>query len=390
MLFSFFILSMSTPVFAQGELTQLTYSPEEPVVLEDVTISINAKNIGDKTQSYFAYLQIIKDGKIVDEKEFTFSLEKDKLITLTPTFVPQDIGEFEVIVRLYDKFKIDLFDTEIIKFNSISQLGPFDIIIDPLTTRVRPGFFLPTQLILENMGTKGTDVEVRVSINCPDKAISQSLTIFLGGGNKTERLVSMQTCDREGVYDIQASIVIFNRTWISSSSTFFVNSTFIHLEFEVPEKIILKPGENYTFPVEVINLGNQKISNLRFVIQRIPLEWQEISPPSIPSINPNEKVLFVVTITLPVDAEQKPYEMRMTALAEETLERKISTLEVVPLAVLPIYTGLPIRTLVITSLSLLAGTVIIFIIKQRIKPLPYQPRERLQILNNIKRRITSK
>jgi len=269
-------------------------------------------------------------------------------------------------------------------------LGPFDIIIDPLTTRIRPGLALPAQLILENRGTKGTDVEVRISINCPDRPISQFLTVFLGGGNKTERLVNMQACDQEGAYELQASIVIFNKTWISSSSTFFVNSTFIQLEFEVPEKIILYPGENYTFPVEVTNIGGQKVSNARFVIQRIPLEWQKISPRSIPSINPNEKVLFVVTIAVPADAEQKPYEMRMTALADETLERKISALEVIPLAALPIYTGLPIKTLVITSLSLLTTVSIIFVIKQRIKSIPYQANERLKILNNIKRKITNK
>ena len=400
----FLIILISSPVLAQaqenGRIYHLTYSPAEPVALEDVTISIGVENPSDKAQSYFMQLQMAKDGRIVHEQEFTFTLEKTKGIFFTPTFAPQYIGEYEVIVKLYDKAKYELFDTKIIEFNSVSHLGPFDIVIEPLTSRVRPGLTLPAKLFLENMGTKGTDVEVRISVNCPDKTLTQTLTVFLPTRNRTEQLVSMQTCEQEGLYEISASILVFNRTWISSVSQFFINSSFIQLQFEAPEKIVLQLGQNYSFPVEVTNLGNQKITDLKFVVQRIPLAWQKTSPSSVIEVEPNEKVVFIVSIAIPQDAEPKTYEVRMTAAAEEVLERQISVLEVSPLAVLPSLTsagGTSILRYVLISLGSLVGALVIGVLLRRyVKRKPsFAPKmhtvipERLETLRKLKEKLKS-
>jgi len=400
----FLIILISSPVLAQaqenGRIYHLTYSPAEPVALEDVTISIGVENPSDKAQSYFMQLQMAKDGRIVHEQEFTFTLEKTKGIFFTPTFAPQYIGEYEVIVKLYDKAKYELFDTKIIEFNSVSHLGPFDIVIEPLTSRVRPGLTLPAKLFLENMGTKGTDVEVRISVNCPDKTLTQTLTVFLPTRNRAEQLVSMQTCEQEGLYDISASILVFNRTWISSVSQFFINSSFIQLQFEAPEKIVLQLGQNYSFPVEVTNLGNQKITDLKFVVQRIPLAWQKTSPSSVIEVEPNEKVVFIVSIAIPQDAEPKTYEVRMTAAAEEVLERQISVLEVSPLAVLPSLTsagGTSILRYVLISLGSLVGALVIGVLLRRyVKRKPsFAPKmhtvipERLETLRKLKEKLKS-
>lgn len=400
----FLIILISSPVLAQaqenGRIYHLTYSPAEPVALEDVTISIGVENPSDKAQSYFMQLQMAKDGRIVHEQEFTFTLEKTKGIFFTPTFAPQYIGEYEVIVKLYDKAKYELFDTKIIEFNSVSHLGPFDIVIEPLTSRVRPGLTLPAKLFLENMGTKGTDVEVRISVNCPDKTLTQTLTVFLPTRNRAEQLVSMQTCEQEGLYEISASILVFNRTWISSVSQFFINSSFIQLQFEAPEKIVLQLGQNYSFPVEVTNLGNQKITDLKFVVQRIPLAWQKTSPSSVIEVEPNEKVVFIVSIAIPQDAEPKTYEVRMTAAAEEVLERQISVLEVSPLAVLPSLTsagGTSILRYVLISLGSLVGALVIGVLLRRyVKRKPsFAPKmhtvipERLETLRKLKEKLKS-
>ena len=393
----FFIIMFSSTALAQenGKIYQLSYLPAEPVVFGVTTISIGVENSGDKTQNYLMHLQIVKEGKVMHEQEFTFALEKTKGIFFTPQYTPQDIGDHEVIVRLYDKFQIDLLDTQIIKFNVVSHLGPFDISIDTLTTRIRPGIFLPAILLLENKGAKGTDVEVRVSVNCPDKILTQTLTFFIPANNQTERLVTTQTCDQEGLYDILASIIIFNKTWVSSSSQFFVNASYIQLQFDAPEKITLKPGESYSFPVEVTNLGNQKISDLQFIIQRIPLAWQKISPSSIIEVEPNEKVVFIVSITVPQDAETRSYEVRMTAAAEEVLERKISTLEIASLAALPVVpsAGTPIVTYTLIFISSLISLAIGGgLLRKYIKRLQRAPiqKERLEILKKIKEKITPK
>ena len=249
MILSLILLSSSVLAQENGKIYQLSYSPAEPVVLEDTKISIGVENPSDKTQRYHMELQITKDGKVVHEEDFTFNLEKTKGIFFTPQYTPQDIGEHQVIVKLHDKLQVGLIDTRVMTFNVVSHLGPFDIAIDTLTTRIRPGLLLPAKVLLENMGTKGVDVEVRLEVNCPDKTLTQSLTVFVPSNNQTERLVSMQTCEQEGLYDIYASIVIFNKTWVSSSSQFFVNSSYIQLQFNAPEKLTLKPGEGYTLPI---------------------------------------------------------------------------------------------------------------------------------------------
>lgn len=393
-IFLIFVMLPSVVAQGDGKIYQSTYSPTEPEILKDMTITIGAENSGNKTKDYFMQLQIIKDGRIVNEKEFTFSLEKTQKVVLTTTSTPEDIGEYQIIVKLYDKYKIDLFDTKIIKFNVISHIGPFDITIEPLTYRVRPGASLPAKLILENIGTNGTDVEVTVSIVCPEKTFIQSLTIFLGGNNRNERLINMQTCDQEGMYNIYASIMLLNKTLATSSSNFFVNSSFIQLQFDAPEKIILRPGETFTFPVEITNLGNQKISDLKFIIQRIPLEWQKISPSSIIGLAPNEKAVFIVNITVPEDAEQNSYEVGMTAIAEETQERKPSTLEITSSAVLPSTVSIfktPSSIYIIISISLLTAILVFVVLRKRIKRVQsHIPPERAKTLKSIKERIRTK
>lgn len=392
------IILISSPALAQeaGKIYQLSYSPAEPVVFEDTTISIGVENPSDKTQSYLMILQIIKEGQIVYEQEFTFTLEKTKGIFFAPRYSPQDIGKHEVVIKLFDKLGFNLYDTEIIDFNVVSHLGPFDIIIDPLTNRIRPSLLLPTRILLENMGTKGVDVEVKVSVECKENTLSQSITVFVPAKEQVEKLVSMQTCDQEGLYNIESSIILFNKTWVTSSSQFFVNSSYIQLKFDPPEKITLKLGENYTFPVEVTNLGNQKLSDLQFIIQRIPLKWQSTTPSSITQVEPNQTVVFIITINVPQDAEPKPYEIRMTATAEEVLERKISTLEVLPLAVLPATpsAGIPIIRYVLISISSLIGLVLGgTILRKHLKARPHAspPRkERLAVLQKLKEKVKSR
>ncbi len=396
MFLSFILFSSSALGQENGKIYQLAYSPAEPVALEDVKISIGVENPSNKTHDYLMEIKITKEGRIIHEQQFTFSLESTKGVQFTPMFLPQDIGEFEVIVQLYDRFKVDLFDTKIVKFNSVSHIGPFDIIIEPLTSRIRPGLTLPAKILLENMGTKGTDVTVLVDVACSDKDLTQSLTVYLPPLNRSERIVSMQTCDQDGLYEIKVSILIFNKTWVSSTSQFFVNSSFIQLQFEVPEKIVLRPGESTSFPVEVTNRGNQKISDLKFVVQRIPLAWQKSSPSSIIEVQPNEKVIFIVSITVPQDAELKSYEVRMTAVAEETLERQISTLEITSSAVSPtlLPAGAPLlRYILIFIFSLTGIGVTSGLLRKYLRIKSKTPKlsaERLEFLKKIKERIRAK
>lgn len=386
------LLLLTSPITAQenGKIYHVAYSPEEPIVSEDIALSAGVENPGIKAQQYSLQLQIIKDGKSVHEEKFTFSLEKTKGISFTPKYAPQDIGEYEVIFQLYDKAELDLFDTKIMKLNVVSNIGPFDITIDPLTSRVRPGFNLPADLVLENMGKKSLDVEVKVSIDCQNQTLTQSFTFFVPAGNQTKKLISMPACRNDGLYNIIASIVLFNKTWVSSSSQFFVNTSYIQLYFDVPEKVTLNPGGSYSLPIEVTNLGNQKITDLKFVLQRIPLEWQKVSPSSVIEVYPDETAVFIVNITVPNDAEARSYEMRWTAIAEETLERKVASLEVVPLAALSATPSAEIslsRYIVIFASSAI-GLVIIILLRKYLKRPPEEGRA--DVLKRLKEGTKSK
>lgn len=312
-----------------GDIYHLSYSPAEPIVFEDIKMSISVQNPSDKLQNYLMQVQVVKDGKLLNEQDFTFSLEKGKGVLFSPTYTSNDIGEHELIVKLYDKFMINLIDTKIITFNVVSQLGPFDIIVEPMAKTIKPGLLLPAKILLENMGTKGTDVEVRISVNC-DIPLTQSLTTFVPARSRTEKLASIAVCNREGLYELTASITLFNKTWISSTNQFFVNSSIVQLIFEAPDNITLQAGQSLVFPVSVKNTGNEIINNMQFVVERIPLAWQKTSPYSIQGVSPNETAVFIVNITIPSDAEPSTFEIRMTAAVDETVEKKFSYLTVTP------------------------------------------------------------
>ncbi|MBI2034877.1 MAG: hypothetical protein HYT11_04060 [Candidatus Levybacteria bacterium] len=391
---SIILFSSASLAQEKGDIYQVSSSPEEAVVFETVKISMNANNPSDKDQSYLMVLQITKDGKLIHEEEFAFTLGRGKGIQFTSEYVPQDIGEHEAVIWLYDKFKTTLFDTQIIKFNVVSHLGPFDIEIEPLTTRIRPGLSLPAKILLENMGIKGVDAEIEIKVNCPDADLAQKLTFFVPAGDKTEKLIRTQVCDQEGLYNIRASIVLFNKTWVSSSSQFFVNSSYIELQFDPPENIKLNPSESYTFPVEVTNLGNQKITDLKFVVQRIPLAWQKVSPSSVIEVGPNEKAVFIVNITVPSDAKAETYEISMTAVAEETLERKMSTLEVASLATLPVVTPKVFSVISYLIISLVASattlvTVGLMYARKKKRDLTSAVSKRAEIIKKIKETVKS-
>ncbi len=362
---------LSLPVFANeyGEIQELRYLLAEPVVFEDMDLFIGVNNPDENIRNYLLEVEFVKEGKIVASQEFTFSLQGSKKITFTPTFVAQDIGRHEIIVKLYDKFRIDLYDTKIISFDSISNIGPFDIVLETLTNRVRPNFLLPTRIILTNMGQKGVDVEVRVSINCPNGKSVQTATVFSPSKEETELLMSTQACEQDGLYEAEGSIILFNKTWITSSSSFFVNSSYVQLDIDITENITIRPGDSWVVPVTVRNNGNEIANDLKFVVQRVPAGWQTITPASIAEIRPNETVIFIINITVPRDAEAKSYEARMTAVSRETLERKIIRLEVLPLAVLPAtpqtYANLARYALI--GLSSIGGLTIVAITARKYK-----------------------
>ena len=123
------LILVSVPsILAQktGNIQEVSYLPAEPIILEDVKISVDIENPTEKSQNYYLLVQIVHEGNVVNEHESTFSIEKGKRIQYVLWHTLEAIGEHQTIVRLYDKLKINLLDTKLLAFNAVSHLGQAD------------------------------------------------------------------------------------------------------------------------------------------------------------------------------------------------------------------------------------------------------------------------
>jgi len=361
-----FLIIIPVACAENGRIFQLDYQPTQPRIIEDLKISVGIENNGKTAQSYVLLIDMIKEGRLVYEEEFSFKLEVGKIIFISPVFKPEELGEFQIIAKLYDEYKINLIDSRIKSFDVTTEIGPFDISVDLLTHRVTPSQDLPALLSLKNMGTNGTDVDVRIEIPCEDQKIYKTMTIYIPSLSSIDKEISIPVCKKEGSYQLIGSVVMFNKSLATSITQFFVIETFIDLSFDVPESIKMSLGESKTFDVAVTNLGTERISDLKFVIEKIPLSWQKISPSSIAEVKPGEKVIFLVNITVPKDAEPQTYKINMLSAAKETLMRKGSQLEVVPIGMVTIPEKPIITTsrLVFFGISIFLIALVVYLLKR--------------------------
>ncbi|MBI4009701.1 MAG: hypothetical protein HY361_00705 [Candidatus Aenigmarchaeota archaeon] len=330
-----FLLSLSLTEAQEtqrGVIYTLTASPHEPIVFEDLALSMGVNNPDTNTQNYKLKLIITKGGQVKHQEEFTFSLKPGNGITFSPTYVPDDIGDFEIIAKLYDSLEVELRDLKVITVSVISEIGPFDLDVDVASNVIRPATKVPVILSLANMGDKATDVQVKLEMPCENQPpITQDFFIFLWAGAVVDRTIAMDTCNEVGLHEILASIILFNKTWISSLDQFFINETFIELLFDLPEVIQVKAGQSKIIDLTVKNTGNIIIRNLKLLIPRIPPQWVKITPNNIIETEPEETVLFLINITIPSNITSSKFPIGISAAADETLTRKEATFEVLAL-----------------------------------------------------------
>lgn len=313
----------------EGQVYSITISPKDPVVFDSVSISIGAKNPSNKAIQYRLELLVTKDGEIKQSVPFTFTLQPQEGTFVSPTFKPDDIGEYEVVAKLSDIFG-DLKDIQIRKFRVVSEIGPFDISIDVPSKLVLPGSRTPLILTLANMGEKATDVQVRVTMECQnERDIVQEFFIFLFPGAVQDKQIASDTCRESGAHDITASVIIFNKTWITAVNQIFLNESTIDFDFELPDLIAVKAGESTIFDLKITNNGNSVVDNIRLLIVKIPKEWQQITPASIVQMNPGQSVLFLVNITPPANTPATELELGISAASDQFLKRKETKFRIV-------------------------------------------------------------
>jgi len=350
-----FLLANISFVNAQqkpAEIYSLSYEPSEPVVLESIKFSVGVKNNGQQTRDYKLEFVITKGGIVKVSDEFIFNLRPNAGTFFSPDYVPDDINEFDVIVKLYDRTSNQLIDAKTLQFNVVSDIGPFDLEVSIPSKFVKAGSIAPVLLTLANMGRKGTDVDIQISLECINQSdILKSFFIFMPANSAQNKITSIQTCAEEGQHHISASIRLFNRTWISSVAQFFLNKTYTEFVFDFPEVVEMKPGESKVFDVKIRNTGTTSIRNLKLLVGTIPQEWVKITPESITEVQPGESSIFIINITVPLDTEIQNYTFGISAAADEYLTRKESTFKVTGLSGLPSSPLYPIQPSALAELQ---------------------------------------
>lgn len=336
----FFVTVFSIVFFAfanfasaeKGEITKIAYDPPEVVALSDITINIGVSNTDNVANDYKLKILVLHEGVVRYSQDFIFDLDSKKGIVFSPSFTPRDIGEFQIIAKLYDKDEIELLDSEIIAFNSISEIGPFDLKVDLPAKIVRPNSRVPIILTLENKGQKRTDVELQVRIRCPTGDVKESFFLLLEANSFIERVIGLQSCLITGVYDVIGDVLLFNRTWISSTVQLIVNQSIVELLFDPPIDLRADAGKSVTFDVMVKNSGTRTVDNLKLIITRIPPEWIQITPSEIKNVKPNTQAYFLVNITVPQDVRSRLINFTFIVAGEDTQNEKRANFQVSGLA----------------------------------------------------------
>ncbi|MBI2005185.1 MAG: hypothetical protein HYS80_00275, partial [Candidatus Aenigmarchaeota archaeon] len=173
-----------------GEIFGLSISPAKPLFGEEARLSVGVKNIEKTTTSYKLVYIIIKDGLVKLTSDIDFTLLSNGTITLTPSFIPDDLGEHQLILELYDESGRELLDTVTKKFDVVSEIGPFDLAINMPTSIISPGESVPAILTIGNLGEKGAELNVNVNIKCYNQSdIVNSFFIFLEPKKIIEKVV---------------------------------------------------------------------------------------------------------------------------------------------------------------------------------------------------------
>jgi len=325
-----FFLSTIQIAFAEGEVYSVSVDPKEPLILEEFIINIGVRNTGDELEEYVLNVFVSKNGQVKDENSFTFSLQPNRGMIFSPTYIPTSIGQYEIVIKLYDKYKNVLYQTKISDITVISDIGPFDLVLDVLSRTVRPSDEVPLILYMRNAGVKGTDVRVSLSMDClGQEDMHKDFSVFLQGGGELEKSLTITACDEEGRRDITAKMILFDHAFAESVNEIFINRTYKNFNLEFPKSIKIKQGESKVFDVFIKNIANVAFNNLRLIIENLPLGWTEVNPSIIVNTKPNETAMFIVNISVPKDATAAEYPIRIAVGCDETLVQEDSTLTVI-------------------------------------------------------------
>lgn len=293
-----------------GEFLSVGYEPKEPKTNERLTVTAIVRNNGKERNDYLLTLKIIKNGEVKYKDDFTFSLLADGMVSLSPVYIPYEIGEYEIILRIYDKDSIRLYDEKILTFATQSDIGPFDLEVDMPSHVIGLGDSLPFTVKITNVGTHGIDVGLNLDLYCTSgKNISKNTYVFVNGSSYISKQFFMRTCEDVGQHSLVASLILDGKEMLLSKNQFFVNGDMPEIYISIQHWIKPKAGETTNFAIVLTNPNGIDLINLRPFVYGIPAEWLSIMPSNIDVLKPNQTIAFVAKLDVPEDAEEKSYEM---------------------------------------------------------------------------------
>lgn len=328
-------ISGNAAVENAGSISELSYYPEKPMLSKNVNINFAVKNTEDARQTFKIKILVMKNGNILQETDSFISAYPGQEKGNSTEFYPEEIGSYEILAKLYDKYETKILDMVSAKMDVRSELGPFDLVISPLTRKVLKGEELPILLTIINKGISGTDADINLSIKCQNYSISDGFVVFASPDKQIDKILTMPVCGEDGTRNVESSLKIDERVYAISAAQFYVNETISNMDITLPNDVTLAQGGTKLLDISVRNMAPYALHNIRLFSEGIPGDWLIAQPDSIPEIKQNETAIFLVTVNIPKDAEARTYSARFIASSDELSNRQASVLKVMQAEVIP-------------------------------------------------------
>jgi hypothetical protein len=313
----------SSQVYKPFEISDVTFAPKFPNILDEMNISVEVRNNFERGQDLKLSIFVLKEGIVAASSENNFFLDSKKTKTIPFSYTTQNVGEHQIMFKLFKKGEDVEQHSKILNFSVSSEFGPFDISLNTLSENVEPGTKIPLILRTANNGEEGTDLDVKITMKCnrqPDMV--NEFVFYLEGKKEDQRVVVLPTCQKEeGLHTIFAEMMFYNKTLLSSLSQFYLAENPYKLIIDTNQLLQVTPEIPFSFDVNVRNPNNVSADNVRLAISNLPSSWYEIKPPSIKKIEPNETVVFIVNLNIPTSASSDSYSLTLFAASTKTIEK---------------------------------------------------------------------
>ncbi|MEM2963720.1 MAG: NEW3 domain-containing protein [Candidatus Anstonellales archaeon] len=249
--------------------------------------------------------------------------------------------------------------TQRLKAFRVAQGGPYDVRLNLLETEVPRGDYLDFEIVVENMGEAGQDVDIIYWVSDGNQTwyMASEATYTPPVSNKTLlRSAYIFTNQNTGLHTLN---VLVNYSYINPPIT--KNATFMVTEAEVkpptppgpggppggapeggeagggagpeikiiqyPEELGVEAGVSKTINIKIKNTGGDDAKNVTISVSGIDANWFEIER-DVGTIKPNETRVIPLRILVPAGTKSGDFVVKIKAEAQGTSDQKLFRLRV--------------------------------------------------------------